>query len=405
MSFADRPSRRSTAASLAADSRGASEVLGVILAFGLVLSVLTVVQVTAVPVWVADAENGHSETLRGQVVDLDEAVLRAGLTGVEGRQRLDLSPTYSARFAFVTPPPAAGTVSTTTPANLTISNARATGAASGYWDGSDRTFETSRIEASVPYHRFDDRPTHVIEGGTVFTRHATDAETVVHHAAVNGNRLTLVAVDGELDVSTTGDETVTVTGASVGAEPIQVVSADGSSPIVVELPTGLSEASWREAVDGEPRATIPADGYRVVGGQAFVTLELPATDDDGDLLSYQLRLAKVGVGTGWTAESPAYLVPAVGNGSAVPAGGSQQVVVEVRDRFNNPVPGATVTHTEPGTGDVTVVGSAQTDADGRVTLRYDATDPVGGPTDVSFDVGVSTPGVDDLTITLEVRNP
>lgn len=383
------------------DARGASEVLGLILAFGLVLSLLTTIQLTAVPAWVADNEMAHSESLQADVVDLEETILLAGMTGADGQGSLSLAPNTPSKFAFVAPPSAAGSLRTSPPSVVTIENAVATGGEATFWDGSKKQFETKHLIAETEYERFEDEASHTIESGVVFTRHESGHESVVHSVVVNGNRILLVVLDGNIDVASTGTETLAVTGVSVSSAPIQVTNA-AAGPITLRLPTTLSQEGWERALADEPHATV--SGYETKGKTSFVTISLDQST------TYQLRLAKVGLGQGWSAETPAYLMTTAGDNAAVREGSTQYVTVEARDQFNNPVAGATVSVSrQPGSGSVEGVRggtTALTDSTGKATFVYTAPANVAGPTPDSFDLtldGVAgAPAT--VTVNIEVRD-
>ncbi|MFC7195918.1 Ig-like domain-containing protein [Halosimplex aquaticum] len=86
--------------------------------------------------------------------------------------------------------------------------------------------------------------------------------------------------------------------------------------------------------------------------------------------TYDLRMAKAGVGTRVTGTDAAYVTAPSGANATVPEDGSQRLVVEVRDAYNNPVAGVEVT----GSADVGALASrtATTGENGRATFRYDA---------------------------------
>ncbi|MFB6183148.1 MAG: PA14 domain-containing protein [Haloarculaceae archaeon] len=96
-------------------------------------------------------------------------------------------------------------------------------------------------------------------------------------------------------------------------------------------------------------------------------------------VSYRLRMAKVGLGTHVGSTGPAYLTTVRGNGTAVPEGSTQKVVLEVRDRYDNPVSGVLVhANTTRKDSSLTWLSSNRTDADGRVVARYEPPDDVDG---------------------------
>lgn len=93
---------------------------------------------------------------------------------------------------------------------------------------------------------------------------------------------------------------------------------------------------------------------------------------------YRLRMAKVGVGTGFDRPDAAYLTSVTGERVTVPENGTTDVVVEVRDRFNNPVPGVLVSANTTWDNSSLQYRQATTGADGRVTLPYEAPADIDG---------------------------
>lgn len=392
------------------DRRAVSEVLGVLLAFSLVVSVAAVVQVNAVPVWNGDLEHAHSRTSHDSLVELDEAVARVSASGVPERATVDPGVEYPTRLVFRNPPPATGALETTDPATVTLSNVEAVGGASTYWDGTDRTFQTRAVTLRTDYRELDTDPVFHYEGTVLFTDH-DDTVVVTQQTLLNGNHVSLVALDGDLSTAGTAPVTVDVTPVSVGGDPL-VVRNDGSDAVTLTLPTRLSEAAWEAQLDGTYGSV---SGYTAPAGvtPGFVTVTL-ARGVHGGPDVYKLHLSQVRLGPATpTSTSPpaAYLVAVDGDGEHVPEGGSQLAVVEVRDGFDNPVAGATIrARMTDGTGTVTANGveasQTVTGVDGRGSFVYVAPDSVSGPTPETVTVEVLDEYgavVDAVQFTVEVR--
>lgn len=100
--------------------------------------------------------------------------------------------------------------------------------------------------------------------------------------------------------------------------------------------------------------------------------------------TYQLRMARVGLGTRVADQQEAYLAPVSGNGTSVAETDTRELVVEVRDRLNNPVSGVLVNATaDRGAVQPRVETS---DGDGRILLTYDPPDVDGSPVTDTIDV-------------------
>lgn len=133
----------------------------------------------------------------------------------------------------------------------------------------------------------------------------------------------------------------------MNTQPISVsstrvpVSSNGSGPITITAPFRLSTSQWEEILGeeydppGNPNTGGHVSAVRNTGPN---TVQFVLEDGVG----YELRLASIGVGDGTGGTSPNYITAVSGDGSNVQIDGRQQLVVEVRDEYNNPVSGAVV---------------------------------------------------------------
>jgi len=95
-------------------------------------------------------------------------------------------------------------------------------------------------------------------------------------------------------------------------------------------------------------------------------------------VTYDLQLARAGVGTNVARTEAAYLTDTEGNGSRVPETGSTELTVEVRDRFDNPVGGTVVAANTSRSDSSVSPASSESDSNGEVTLTYQAPDDISG---------------------------
>ncbi|WP_246983508.1 Ig-like domain-containing protein [Halorientalis marina] len=141
-----------------------------------------------------------------------------------------------------------------------------------------------------------------------------------------------------------------------------------SHPLTLTAPTRLSESEWRQLLTPEPdieRSDVTVDPNGAPGEFGLLEITLPADTE------YDLRMAKVGVGSRVRGREAAYVTDIEGGGT-VTEGGSDRLVVEVRDRYNNPISGVTVnasTDTDDSVASLAEI-NATTDDDGRAEFVY-----------------------------------
>jgi hypothetical protein len=168
------------------------------------------------------------------------------------------------------------------------------------------------------------------------------------------------------------------------------VESRASDPLTVTVPTTLSNETWTERLRGES-ATWEYDPN---GPGSFA--ELTVTLDTGN---YTLRMAKVGVGTSVRDEGGAYVTTVGGDDASVQTEGERTLVAEVRDRYNNPVPGRLV-NASVDRGSLTD-GEAVSDDDGRVRFEYTAPASPGDDT-VTVDIDATPTAAEEATFDLSV---
>ena len=345
------------------DRRGQSVVVGTVVLFGFLIVALAVYQVQVVPTENADVEFEHSQAVEGDFVDLRNSILTTGQTGDARSTSLKLGTRYPSRTFFVNPPPVRGSLSTTEPRTLRVTNVTvdADGNAGAYW--ANRTngtrsisFDTRSLRYSPEYNELQDGADLVYEQSLVLAEFDDAVLGRTGQTAVRSerNRIQLTALGGELSASGIARRSVDPEPLSPSRRSLALNTTGG--PLVIEVPTdvpadkadGLRSAWERRLGDAARNVTVSAGTVRI---------ELDSSE------SYRLALGKVGVGTGAAApnESDGYLTRVSASDAAA--------VVEVRDRFNNPVDGATVRVNVSGN-----VSTLRTDDDGRASIT-----PEGSP--------------------------
>ncbi|WP_191967126.1 MULTISPECIES: Ig-like domain-containing protein [Haloferax] len=392
---------------LRTDDRGASAILGTMFAFALVVSVVAMVQVSAVPAWNQQTEFEHLQTVEGEFATFDERIAKAS-SGTPSRVSLEAGVDYPTRALFVSPAAGSGTIRTTDPATVTIRNARAIDEPTKeYWNGDAHEFDSQMLLYQPDYRYLQNDPVLTHEGVVRYTKYES-GEVGASQSLIDGKRISLVLLEGDLDVGVKDATTFSVVPLSAGTEYISVNS--NGTPIQISVPTHLSNETWSDLLESERYADVVDYNDTTGADYNLVTVELVG----GPV--YDLHIARVGIDTPGTPQPPEYIVDISGNGDTVPANARHLAVVEVRDAQNNPVANAPVVAgtilTDPAanveahdTGTSTTV----TDENGRATFEYTYLGSPDGIVDDQFDVHVMNSSgpdayvVDTVTFTVEIR--
>ena len=327
--------------SLRGDERAQTVQVGAILLLGTLVVALSVYQVTSVPQQNGAVEFDHNQEVQSQLQTVRNAVLETAATD-EGRSAsVSLGTQYSNRVFAVNPSPPSGTLETVDLGDLTIENAvpaEEGGTATetqDFWDGSEKRYSSTALTYEPNYNEYREAPTTVYEHTALASQFGgaggadrTDL-LLSNQTLIDGRDITLVTLDGSFSETSSNTVPIEARPISVSDTVVPIESAGG--PITLTLPTTLSRSLWKALLEGSEFVSFA--GYSSGTQHSEVTIRL-----EGDK-TYRLRMAKIGVGSGTSSTSAAYLTSIRGSSTDVPEGASQSLVVEARDRYNNPIGG------------------------------------------------------------------
>lgn len=339
------------------DRRAAALQVGAVLLLGFLVIALSLYQATVVPEENKRVEFRHSQQVQDDMVEVRNGLQRAGTTGDIQSVSVRMGTTYPSRILFVNPGPPGGVIRNGTERRVTASNVSATGDETADFLNTDANgpygLDTKNLSYRPGYNVYQSAPTTTYQSGVLVNEFDDANDTAVtDQALIRGDEIYLVAVAGNLSRGQTRAYAVDPRSLSTASAATTVRNESG--PITVSVPTTLTEERWETLLDDQDRVrSVTTEDGRV---------SIRLTDG-----TYRLRTALVGVGTGGEAPGPAYLTTVDPNGGA-------DVAVEVRDRYNNPVPNSRVrgnlTVNVTGGTDVLAPDSVQVGEDGRARFAH-----------------------------------
>jgi hypothetical protein len=358
------------------DNRGVSEVIGFTLIFALIIVLLSLYQAQIIPNQNAQVEFKHSQDVQQDLMELRANILTTASGDTESTTRVTLGTQYPSRVVGVNPPPPAGslrTVNLSGEAALEITNAKATDTeVADYWGGGSREYTTRGLKYTPQYSEYDNAPVTVYENSVLYNNLSTVGETryagLSEQQVVSGREIDLTALQGDIDQSGSMSMSVTAISPPGKTETIAIERQSGGNPITVQFPSELSAANWTTLLRDERAAN---GGYITAisksGGR--VRLEFKETGGAGNPITYELLTSAIGIGTGITDPSPAYVIPTSSTNIDVTPGETTEFVVKVRNGFNGPESNVGLS-ASASSGSASV--STRTDAEGQVTVDYTA---------------------------------
>jgi hypothetical protein len=352
---------------LRADDRALAVQVGVTILLGFVVIAIATYQVQVVPQQNRGAELDHSREVRAQMGEVRNAIASVPGGGSGRSVSVPLGTNYPPRTVFLNPPPPSGSLATTDLGTLSIRNASADGEVGDFWNGSTRTLSTRALVYRPDYARFQTAPTTVYENTVVYGQFADSVVPGSEQRLVDDSTVTLVALNGTYQAASSSAVSVDLRATSTSTRTVTVSNRSG---LTLELPTRLDNETWADLLAEERVANGGnVSGIEVVGSGDARTLRIDLAPG-----SYDLRMARVGVGTGVAAKQTAYLAAPEGTEATTTVDGRVRLVVEVRDQFNNPVSGRTVRAPNRSSGlDLLDAPTKRTDSEGQAAFVYRAT--------------------------------
>lgn len=379
------------------DERSQSVIIGSLLLFGFVIIALSSYQAFVIPQENEQVEFDHNQEVQSQMQDLRSSLIRTGGIGTQQSTSVDLGTTYPSRTILLNPAPPIGTLQTVDDQSVVVRNASASGETGDYWNGTNQTFATNPIQYRPGYNVYDNAPRSNIEHSIFYNRF--DDGTVITKSSqplISGRSLSFVLVDGNYSQSESGSVSVDTEPVSTSANRVPVTADSG--PVTIQFETQLNNETWTELLKNEyvSNGGHIQDQSFTEGTPNTLTLKLESG------VTYNLRVAKVGVGSDVSAPSTAYITEIQGDNATIPDGGEQKLVAEVRDEFDNPVSGNETCATIAGGQNLGDIKQIQTTSDekGRVSVLFEADDGVSG--DAEIEVGyVCNGNIPDTSVPAE----
>ncbi|WP_435068769.1 hypothetical protein [Haloplanus sp. C73] len=351
------------------DRRGVTVQVGAVLLLGILVLLLATYQTTVVPQQNERVEFQHSEAVQEDVLNLRGAILEtAGREGFRSVS-IQMGTQYPERALFVNPPPASGTIATSDAGEMGVHNVSATNPETRDYLNGSRTVPTKHLSYAPSYSVYQNAPRTTYQSGVVVNSFENGRSIALsEQPIVRGNEVTLVAVDGSLSQSQVRALEVEPRSLSTIRESTTVRgTGDGLN---VTVPSTLSESAWESLLAdeldpaGDPNNARYVTSVTKTGDTVRIQLEANRT--------YRLRTALVGVGSGGETPQPAYVTNVTETNTSLARG--TPLVVEVRDRYNNPVD--PTTYPDDMTVNVTEgrslvdVNRTTVAPDGRAQVRY-----------------------------------
>jgi len=345
------------------DRRAAALQVGAILLLGFLVIGLALYQATVVPNQNEEVEFDHNQQVQDSLQEVRNGILRTAAAERTSPTTVPLGTRYPTRIVAVNPPPSSGRLATESGGTVTLVNATAVNdETADYWNGADRSYATQRLSYRPDYSIYQSAPRTTYANTVLYNDFGGQQRAVTDQRLLEGNLIYVVALEGSY--SRSGTRAVTVSPSPVSTSD-RTVAVNNSSGLKLEVDTDLTQSQWRSLLEDQ----YERNGGRIAGNASGVTVSGGTLTVDLRSGTYRLRMAKVGVGTGVSDTSEQYLT-VVDGADSVTAGGTRRIELEVRDSYNNPVPGVAVNASVNRSDARIQPNRAISDGQGRVVFEY-----------------------------------
>jgi hypothetical protein len=322
--------------------------------FAVLVTAISLFQVTVVPQANEEAEFRHSNQVREDMGTFRSAVVTVGTDGTARSVSVRTGASYPTWALAVNPGDPTGSLSSRTVAGtveldgLTAVDEEA----DDYWDGSTVSFDSEHVTYRPSYNYYGNAPETRYEPTVLYSTFRDGQVLESGQALVSGRTLTPVFLEGDLG-SSGRVETVDLGPTSADTRTV-TLETSGGNPATLRVRTGLAESEWQELLASNPDASL--DDYTENADAPNVAeIEL----DPG---RWHLRADLVSLNGPSVTTSAEYVVVEGSTDRTVNPGETTDVTVRTLDRYGNPVEGVTV-HRDFGT-------DRETGEDGTVTYEH-----------------------------------
>ncbi|OUJ18390.1 putative pilin/flagellin [Methanonatronarchaeum thermophilum] len=339
------------------DEKGQAEIIGVILIISIIVIAFSLIQSGMVPQWNQEIEFNHYQDVNDDIQKLHNVMERVAAQGHSESAEIQLGTTYPERGPLINPPPAQGTLQTYD-TQITINNATAKQTdAQCYWNGTEKSFNTQGLMYTPNYNYQEGTPPIHIEHNTLITAYPENPE-IQKQNLITGDKINQILLKGQHEK--TGYEKTGYTLESLGiypkSAPPNTVAMESTEQenIEITLQTKLPQA-YEELNETETVESVNITDHQEV----TITLTKEET--------FYFKTTALSLDEDATPEPEYIMTYDHDRNNTAPT----TIEVEVRDQYNNPLPGQKVNFT---TGDIT-----QNDLDDEVKIynEYTKTDERG----------------------------
>jgi hypothetical protein len=271
-------------------SRGQAEVIGFVLIFALLVSLVGINQAFFVPLENERIEFQHSQDVRDDMVALRNSGLEASISNEQQAASVRLGTSYPNRFLALNPSPPAGTLRTVEPDG----NGGSISVESTDFDidttcgvGED-PLDTKFLTYEADYNEHQSALPITLENSVVHRKGGAEPVLDTEQSVISGNQIRITRLIG--DYRATGSRTE-----SVDVLPSDTGRNITNESLTIELPTRVPESKWEELLSEEIDDGYIEDEDSVTVEDAVVTIEMEDPEEVDGLDSYVVRCTTIGL--------------------------------------------------------------------------------------------------------------
>lgn len=277
------------------DRRGQAVQVGAVLLLAVGIVVFATYQSTIIPNENAQIEYQHNQKAQSQMETVRNTIVSPPDRGLSRGVTLNLGTSYPGRIIGVNPGSPSGTVRTigTTDSDIDIAvrNADAVDGTPSFFEG-DTEFNSGALVYEPNYNEHQ-APNTVYEHTALYNNESVSGRaTITNPSMIDGDDITIVALDGSVLKSGSGTTALDVTTVDTSQRSLHLKNA-GNNPLEIQFHSRKSASYWQLLAEDEQGEFIVDNGITSTdesNGWHEITIELQQD------VTYDVTLTKVNVG-------------------------------------------------------------------------------------------------------------
>lgn len=321
------------------NNKAQSNVLGLIIGLGILLILISLVNIAVVPQEKFDSEQSHLEEVNDDAINIYQSIYDSGSGNEIQEVIFNLGPNYERGFILDSPFPKYkglepnGELETISNGNIEISGGSLVGSEysriTPTKDFSSIQYDTEKINYKIDYQEIDGIENRVIENFVYYKNTSNNNLVISDQKLIRNKKINIAILDGNF--SRNSNDKVSLRIRPVSAYNKGIYLKDINS---ITFNSDLSQSKWDNLLQNEDHV----DGVSKLGDEITVDLD---SSKIYNVRIFKIKITPYGQSTNVEKPSYNYSITYPNEDFVENSGEDVKVITNTRDKYHNPITGVT----------------------------------------------------------------